>query len=283
MPRGPRKWSEDAIEKHYRLGRGKGTGKDYLPWINVAEISSSGRSRRAFGIKSGREHHFLSDVEWNLFLLLEFSPDVVDIREQYPLDRDLTLEIAAALGIGHPYYPGTQVPVVMTTDFLVTRVRNGATILEAFDTKREQEAEDERSIEKLQIQRTYLEGVDIRHHLVFHSAIPLSKTRNIEWIRSAHLKSGEKQTFPGMLDEAARKMTSELRNNSKRSVTLSEYSQTFDRRNGYETGTGLRVARLLIANHMLIADLNNPSLETCPLSAFQIVAAEHVPEMLGAQ
>jgi hypothetical protein len=283
MPRGPRKWSEKAIEKFRLEGRGNGEGKHYLPWIHVAEVSSSGRSRRAFGIKTQREHHFLSDVEWNLFLLLEYSQDIVDIREQFPLDRDLTLEIAALLGIKHPYYPGTHVPTVMTTDFLVTRVRNGQTVLEAFDTKREEEAEDARSLEKLQIQRTYLEGVGIPHHLVFHSGIPVNKARNIEWIRSAQLKQGETESFSGLLDEASRKMASELPYYTKRSVSLTEYCAGFDHRNGHESGTGLRAARLLIANHVLIADLTNPELQTAPLSAFQLTTAPGRLRMIGVQ
>jgi hypothetical protein len=133
MLRGPRKWSERTIEKLQLEGRGKGHRENYLPWIDVAEVSSKGRSRRAAGIKIRREHHFLSDVEWNLFLLLEHSQDIVDIREQFPLDRDLTVEISASLGIRHPCYPGTHVPTVMTTDFLVTRVRNGKAVFEAFD------------------------------------------------------------------------------------------------------------------------------------------------------
>ncbi|MDB5763951.1 MAG: TnsA endonuclease terminal [Herminiimonas sp.] len=283
MPRGPRKWSEQTIEKFLMEGRGKGEGKHYLPWLNVAEVSSSGRSRRPFGIKTQREHHFLSDVEWNLFLLLEFSQDIVDIREQYPLDRELTLEIAALLGIRHPYYPGTHVPTMMTTDFLVTRIRNGETVLEAFDTKREEEAEDARSLEKLQIQRTYLEGVGIPHHLVFHSVIPVNKSRNIEWIRSARLKKGETESFSGLLDEASRKIASELLYYTKRSISLTEYCASFDHRNGHESGTGLRAARLLMSNHVLIADFNNPDLQTAPLSSFQLTAAPGQLRMIGVQ
>ena len=113
MARGPKKWDEATIERMYLEGRGKGQGRHYKPWIGVLEFSSRGRSRRVAGVKTGREHQLFSDVEWGLFLLLEWARNVIDIREQFPLDRELTLEIAAMLRIRHPVYPGTKVPAVM--------------------------------------------------------------------------------------------------------------------------------------------------------------------------
>lgn len=39
--------------------------------------------------------------------------------EQYPLlPREETIEIASELGIKHPMYPGTNVPIIMTTDLV---------------------------------------------------------------------------------------------------------------------------------------------------------------------
>ncbi len=81
------KWSEEKIERLEREGRGKGAGADYRPWIQVSDFSSLGKSRRVFSRKTGRVHHLLSDIEWHMFLLLEFSPRVLDIREQFPLPR----------------------------------------------------------------------------------------------------------------------------------------------------------------------------------------------------
>lgn len=281
MTRGPKKWTEEVIERYTFDGRGKGEGDKYQPWIRVAEISSLGRSRRPFGLKTGRQHELLSDVEWNLFLLLEYSPDVVDIREQYPLDRDLTREIAASLGIRHPHYPGTHVPTVMTVDFLVTRIKNGKKVLEVFDTKRTDEAEDPRSLEKLEIQRVYMNGKGIPYYLVFHTTFPLQKIHNIEWMRSAQMKEGEVERFPGLFQEAADKMVLDLPYQQKRSVSLSEYCLNFDHRNGYEPGTGLRAARMLMFTHVLNADLNNPDLSSAPLASFTIVTQQQSPRAAG--
>lgn len=93
------KWTDEKIARLQAEGRGKGTGDKYKPWIQVSDLSSLGNSRRVYSQKTGRVHHLLSDVEWQLFLLLEFAPDVTDIREQYPLAREDTLSIAAELRI----------------------------------------------------------------------------------------------------------------------------------------------------------------------------------------
>ncbi len=55
------KWKED---------RGTGIGSEYKPWLKIQDISSLGRSTRLKGIKTDRQHEFLSDLEQNYFYLL---------------------------------------------------------------------------------------------------------------------------------------------------------------------------------------------------------------------
>ncbi len=63
---------------------------------------------------------FLSDLERNYFMILEFLEDVVDIREQFPLEKEETLLIAEELGIKHPTNPTTKESITMTSDFCIT-------------------------------------------------------------------------------------------------------------------------------------------------------------------
>lgn len=271
MARGPKKWNEETIARFLKEGRGQGEGANYRPWLGVGDFSSRGRCHRIFGLKTNRVHHLFSDVEYDLFLLLEWSADVVDIREQYPLDRDLTMEIAAAHGIRHPHYPGTHTPAVMTVDFLVTQLRAGQTTYSAFNAKRTEEAEDANSLEKLELHRLYWNGLDSPHHLVFHSETPTVHARNIEWIRGAQLSDGEIERYPGYFNEYANRMSDEL-TRSQRSESLSEYCAKFDIKCGLEAGTGLRVARLLMQSRVLMPDLSQPNLYDCPLPAFKVTA-----------
>ena len=271
MGRGPKTWDEATIERRRLEGRGQGERESYCPWILVTDFSSRGNSRRVHGLKVNRDHHLLSDGEWHMFLLLEWLQEVEDIREQFPLDRDLTQEIAAALGIRHPCYPRTRVPAVLTADLLVTQRRQGKRALAAFNVKLESEAEDPGSMEKLEIQRAYFDGAGIPHHLVFKERLPLTKVRNLEWIRGAEPKQGEIEPYPGHLAEMASRMATDLKHRNS-DAPLAEYCADFDVRCGLEPGTGLRVARLLMQSRVLLPDLNCENLAQAPLVAFGLAA-----------
>jgi hypothetical protein len=259
MASGRFKWNEKKVTAMLAEGRGQGHGENYLPWIEATMLSSLGRTRRVWGHKTNRVHHLLSDVEYRLFLALEWSADVVDIREQFPLDRDLTLEVARTLGMRHPYYPGTDVATVMTVDFMTTRIRHGQRVPEAFNAKRTEEAEDENSLAKLEIQRETLQLMEIPHHLVLHSHIPEQQVKNIEWIRDAMVKPDEKEPRPGYFGALMMRMMHALQH-SPGPQTLTQYCNQFDEHHGCEAGTGLRVVRMLMHERIINARLDVSSL-----------------------
>ncbi len=126
-----------------------------------------GRSWKIQGVKIDRIHHLLSDLERAYFLLCEFSEDVVDIREQYPLlPVESTQAIARATGVRYPRYKSTSVPLVMTTDFLLTvKQPNGDLKSIARTIKYQQDLQGKdctRTLEKLAVERRFWmsQGVD---------------------------------------------------------------------------------------------------------------------------
>jgi hypothetical protein len=272
--------TEEIIAAWQKEGRGKGEGSKYKPWLEVFDFSSLGRVERTESAKFGRTIHLMSDVERDTFYAAEWSDRVIDLREEYPLDRTLTLEIAAALNIRHPYYPGTNVPTVMTVDFFCTVVTNGAINFEAIECKRTEGAEDARSIEKLQIARTYFAGMDVPYRLVFQSRLPTTKISNIEWMRGGLIKSGEKERYPGYFREKSLIMAREL-SQSTRNVPLNEYCANFEVRHGMSQADGLRVAKLLMYERTLLCDLANPDLPTAPLSTFRCVFVSETAKAAG--
>lgn len=263
-------WTEKKIERLTAGGRGRGSGAEYQPWLTVSDLSSLGRSRRVWSPKTNRTHHLFSDVEYDLFLVCEWAQNVVDIREQYPLDRALTQTVAQELRIAHPFYPGTHVPTVMTVDFLLTVVADGEKRFVALNAKRDEEAEDARSLEKLEIQRSYFEKLRTPHHLVYHSQIPKLKVRNIDWIRGALLKPRESELHPGYFKGLCARMNAELASapDSVLAMTLLAYCTEFDERHGLRAGTGVRVARMLMAERSLMPDLTSPDLTHESLASF---------------
>tara|TARA_R110000850_G_scaffold191091_20_gene317545 strand:+ start:1134 stop:1841 length:708 start_codon:yes stop_codon:yes gene_type:complete len=74
---------------------------------------------RAKSLVTGRVMHMVSEIEGAYLHLIDFTPGVVDIREQSLCDFEMTVDIARRLRVRHPRaWEGHLVP--MTTDFLVT-------------------------------------------------------------------------------------------------------------------------------------------------------------------
>jgi peroxiredoxin len=137
---------ELKIQKWIKEGRGQGFGNSYKPWITIRDVSSEGRSHRVFGHKCQRTHHLLSDLELSAFLLLEWHSSTIDIREQYPLNLEQTLEIAKTIGIPHPRF-GKHYQI-MTSDFLVD-TNSSITPKFVVQVKYSNALNDPRTIEKI--------------------------------------------------------------------------------------------------------------------------------------
>jgi hypothetical protein len=218
----------------------------------------------------GRTLVFFSYAERGVFVILESRRDVVGLCEQSPLDPEETQEIAALMGIAHPYYPRTSVPMVMTCDFLIkVRTANGE-MLVAIDVKDDTNAMKWRTTEKLSITRAYYERRGIRHVIVFSKDIPEALLKNLEWIRMAEARPGETLVSPTQLDELAAAMADEWAATYLDSRPLWSHCKDFDARHGQQPGTGLRVARILMARRVLTADLAGPSLANRPIASFAL-------------
>ena len=96
--------TQSDIDRHIEKGFGQGTQELYVPWLRVQGVPSHGRSRKVHGVKVDRLHHLLSDLEYGYLLVAEFSPDVLDIREQFPIlpQSSAVQSIAHALNIRYP-------------------------------------------------------------------------------------------------------------------------------------------------------------------------------------
>lgn len=131
-----KKPSEDMSRqtRAFKTGRGTGEESDYTAWIQVTrtDFASHGRSEIVGDPVTNRLHHFLSWLEFQIWLFLTHL-GALEIKEQFPLERsDLgedfpgrrlegagTLSIAEALGIKHPQIEHKE-PRVQSTDLLVS-------------------------------------------------------------------------------------------------------------------------------------------------------------------
>ncbi|MEG2329222.1 TnsA endonuclease N-terminal domain-containing protein [Anaerorhabdus sp.] len=162
-----------SVENKLKEGFGTGTGKDYKPFIRVRDISSSGTCSHFVNPYTGRAMELLSQGEMEFALLLLWDLDVIDIREQYPLDLSETLAICNKLDLKHPHNEKTP----MTTDFLVT-YKGG--IDKAYSLKYAREnILNRRSKEKLAIEKLYWNQKGIEWQLVFRSDFNPIRIQNI--------------------------------------------------------------------------------------------------------
>jgi hypothetical protein len=173
------KQNEKKYEKWIKEGRGQGRLTDYKPWLNVQDVSSHGRSHRVLSATTGRITHLLSDLEFYAFLVFDWSSKVTDIREQYPLRRDITTTIANELNIRHPR--AYQTDMVMTTDLLVDQ-RSTEHPLVATQIKPSAMLVDPRTREKLLIEKRVFESMNIPFQIVTEKDFHSVYIENLRWL-----------------------------------------------------------------------------------------------------
>jgi hypothetical protein len=183
--RGRRFATEADINRHISNGFGSGAGISYKPWLRVQDVPSLGHSRKVHGVKVDRTHHLLSNLEHAAFLASEFSEEVVDIREQFPLlPRGKAQAIASTLGIRYPLYPKTSLPVVMTTDLLLTvREANGSHKQVAWSVKYAKDLADLRTIEKLQVEKEFWNSQGVEWSIVTEEQFTIDLINNLVVLR----------------------------------------------------------------------------------------------------
>ena len=244
------------IDKLIKEGRGVGVGIEYKPWIKIQDVPSLGRSTRLKGIKTGRQHEFLSDMEKNYFYFLEYSDCVVDIREQYPLlPLEETLIIAKELGIEHPKNPKTGEYIVMTTDFLITEENEGKIINIARTIKAKNDLMNKRILEKFEIERIYWRKRDINWAIATNEEIDKVVSENISFFHS-YYDIRALDTFVDMADSEFQDLILEYIRRivgSENSVRV--IARVFDEDMFLAKGTGIAIFKHLLARKIIKVDL----------------------------
>jgi hypothetical protein len=275
MPSRVKNLTGDAVERRTKSGHGRGEGNDYKPWLRTTDISSRGTSVQWCSSKLERANHTLSQGEYRYLLLLKYSPSILDIREQFPLEVSETQAIARALGVRHPLIRGKV--MVMTTDFLLTVKVGKDTIQVARTCKEKGDLKGERLFQKLEIERQYWEMRGVDWGLVVTDAdIPEEIWRNIEWFLDCRRLEKLEPMTTAEVQSVALWLISEVRR--AKIVTLSLLGIACDEVLDQPPGTGLKVARFLFANRVFLADIATRIWPDNPVSI--TVSPENLPRML---
>jgi len=247
--------SAKSIKKHIAQGRGSGRLAQYNPWLHIQDVASRGLVTRIRGWKSGRVHHLLSLLELRCFYTLDWRPEVVDIREQYPLlPLEETRAIAADLGIKHPTDPRSRHPVVMTTDFVTTVFVEETDVDEALCLKYQADLDSERTLEKLEIERLYWQVRQVERKILTERDVSKVLAKNIEWVHAYRVL----EDFCSLSQLAAAKVIAALiKEVSVRNRPLRRITSDTDEQLKLDPGTSLAIVRYLIATRRWHINMND--------------------------
>lgn len=245
-------WDEKKLQRYIKEGRGQGVGKEYKPWITIHDFPSKGFSSRQPGWKNERICHFLSHNELRYFYLLEWSDLITDIREQYPMELDKTLEIADKLCINHPKNRESKTPYVMTTDFMITLSAGGKEYYKARTIKPAADLEKKNYIEHFEIERRYWAGKGIDWGIVTDNDIPKIFISNIEWAYYSYNLEADSN-----MDRKELLYLGELLKDriTKREGKIVRVTAEFDKDMNLEPGTSLNIFKHLVAQKEISMDM----------------------------
>ncbi|WP_395338516.1 TnsA endonuclease N-terminal domain-containing protein [Ningiella sp. W23] len=249
--------NEAIFKRWQKQGRGQGTGKNYLPWLKVYNVPSRGRSHRARSSTTNRVVHLVSDLEFHVFLELDWATEVVDIREQFPLSLEKTIQIATEKGLKHPAVRGEN--IVMTSDFFVTQTNQSIPNF-VIQAKYSDDVRKPRTKEKLLIEKSYWNELGVYYQVVTEKDINPVRCENLKWLHSLdslHISIDS-------LIATAQFWEDELY--ERQQERLLSIVSCIDETLGLDDGTSLSQLRLLFSKRIAIFDLTIPF--------FKLVAGE---------
>ncbi|SPP64613.1 putative TnsA endonuclease [Nitrospira lenta] len=236
--------------------------KVFQPGVRIWSFSSHGRSHRPLGWTTDRVHHLLSDLEYHVFLILDWARDVVDIREQFPLPLQTTLAIARRSHLSHPWDRKRARYRPVTSDFLYTVRTRHRVEPHVRALKYEEALSEPTQLRSLEIERAYWHQRGIDWKLILHSQIPLAYVANIEWVHPYRRPLSLYPLAGVELDRIQRVLIPMLRRSHDRCCDVTDWC---DARMRLPEGTALAMVRYLIANRLLLVDMHIRIIPTNPL------------------
>ena len=242
-------FTQIQIRQRIEQGFGQGQGQDYKPWLRVQDVPSIGRAHRVYSHRTKRIHQLLSDLERAIFFILDWKSSTLDIREQFPLNLEDTLDIAKEAGIRHPQMAG--IKQVMSSDFLVdTADKNLPKFV--LQVKPSSAMEDKRTIEKLEIERRYWLKKEIPFYLVSKRSFSDVIHKNLSWLFPNKDSPHEKLDIP-RIAEFYRGI---LQDRPK--GTLIDICKTIDTAYQQELGQALYELKVLMSQRHICFDISVP-------------------------
>lgn len=170
----------------------------YKPWNTIRQSHTYGQGQEILNRFNDRTIHLYSRGERQLFVLLEAMPNVIDIKEQFPLPLNETLDLASELNIKHPgaykerfEHDGIIPAKTMTSDLVVTfRLLNNEEKIVVYSFKYQESLDylanprtAKRTWDKLKLEREYWQREEIEWVLMTEQCYSPIYIYNLEYLR----------------------------------------------------------------------------------------------------
>jgi hypothetical protein len=175
-----------------------------------------------------------------------------------PLEETLTIAEECGIrhpSVRHPKKPGEYIPVVMTTDFVLTITKGLNSFDRARTIKYAQDLQSQRTLEKLEIERRYWARRNIDWAIVTEREISRVFAQNVRLLHK-HLTIEDRIALPvTTIQEAATLLTSDVTHSCN---SLSSIALECDERLHLQKGSCLTIAYHLLATRQWKIDMSVP-------------------------
>lgn len=172
------RWTKQKIERYRKEGRGKGVGEAYKSWLTTSDMPNDYNEpmlTTPYSWKHQRIYYLLSELDIAYFYMLEWDDNVIDIRENFPLDQELITKIVEGYDINNR----KRIPRFVTTSFLITMQSNN---IVARSVLREKDLKNPKQILKLKIQQDYWKTLGVEWGIVSDKDINWTLASNVEML-----------------------------------------------------------------------------------------------------
>jgi hypothetical protein len=254
--------TESRYEK-WRKKYGNATGTDYVPILKTLNLISKGNRHRIAGYVSKRVHHLRSNLERDAFVIYDWTPNVTDIRERYPLDFEETKRIADELGFSHPYSKKNKEFMVLTTDFLVDFIEDDIHYQNAVSILYSSSLKNKSILKDALIRKIFWEERGVKFSIYTEKSLPLNKAKSIRWFWNER----DRKNVPIREDEELWKLESILRNRiieSPKNI-IGDLCYEIDQSLKLPPGVSINVVKYMIANNFWMVDMDEALSSNRPL------------------
>lgn len=256
---------KENIIKEYENGikNGRGTGRfdAYKPWLEAKDVKSKAVKSIFYSEKFKRIIHLFSHGEYAIFLQLEWNDNVIEVREQYPLDPYITLDICEQLNILHPGF--TIGGKVMTTDFLITY--KGTNIEDhaysALQVKYDyDDLENPRTYSKLEIEKMYWIRKNIPWKIVLSKKFNNILDKNLNFLFPLRNHNFQHEFIASLIHEVKKIMS-----NTNSRLIASYSNKILNLKIGNHNINITDAINILCAKKILIFDIKNIVFKHCKI------------------